>query len=457
MNINDDEFAFLKYNDIIFASATPANSQASLEAKANNKPYHIVMSTTPGDLNTPQGKYAKAFFDNAAIFEEKMYDWEQDKILMFIKKNSRNNFVYISFSYKQLGRDEEWFIDQCRSLNMDLFKIKREILLQWNKSSDLSPFSEEQIMLLMENAKDPVATLMINDIFPLKIYNNDFNWHGNLMIGVDVSGGFSLDSTAVTIWNPSTQEIVATFKNNVIDTVEVSEFLYTLVKKYFINSTLVIERNSYGKTVIDILLRTDIAKNLYYEIKTSKAEKKINDVKRQTFESKETRSYGVNTDNKTRPLMIDLLREIVNNEYKKINSRELIDEIAGLERDKTGKIQHGTTTHDDMVFSLLVLRYVWAYGTNLGRFSLHKIKSGATGNYGTSDQEFIRQFYSVAKFNKSIKNTNQFFSSKIIEEYYSNNKIRENIDEKEKAAKQQLQSINKIMSLNKNYNNNKKL
>ena len=44
-----DEFAFLKYNDIIFASATPANSQASLEAKRNGKPYHICISTTPGD------------------------------------------------------------------------------------------------------------------------------------------------------------------------------------------------------------------------------------------------------------------------------------------------------------------------------------------------------------------------------------------------------------------------
>lgn len=31
--------AFLKYNDIIYASATPANSQASLEAKNNGKPY----------------------------------------------------------------------------------------------------------------------------------------------------------------------------------------------------------------------------------------------------------------------------------------------------------------------------------------------------------------------------------------------------------------------------------
>lgn len=176
-----------------------------------------------------------------------MYDWTKEEIEKYIEKNSINNFIYISFSYKQLGRTEDWFKHQCRSLNMDLFKIKREILLQWNKSSDLSPFSEEEIIRLMDNAREHVATLMINHVYPLRIYKNDFNWHGNLMIGVDVSGGFSLDSSAVTVWDPTTQEIVATFKNNIIDTVEIGEFIYTLVKKYFVNATVVIERNSYGR------------------------------------------------------------------------------------------------------------------------------------------------------------------------------------------------------------------
>ena len=225
-----DEFAFLKYNDIIFASATPANSQASLEAKRNGKPYHICISTTPGDLNTPQGIYAKQFFDNAAKFEEKMYDWTPDEVQNYIKKNSQNDFLYIEFSYKQLGRSEEWFVEQCRALNMDLFKIKREILLQWNKSSDLSPFTEEQIELLYQNVKNPVTTLTIDNVYNIQIYKSDFNWHSSLMMGVDVSGGYSLDNSAFTIWDPNSGEIVATFKNNIIDTVEFSELIYKVIK-----------------------------------------------------------------------------------------------------------------------------------------------------------------------------------------------------------------------------------
>ena len=40
-----DEFAFMRFIDIIYASASPAYSQASLEAKRNGKPYHKLIRT----------------------------------------------------------------------------------------------------------------------------------------------------------------------------------------------------------------------------------------------------------------------------------------------------------------------------------------------------------------------------------------------------------------------------
>ena len=295
-------------------SATPANSQASLEAKKNGKYYHICISTTPGDLNTPQGIYAKQFFDNAAAFDEKMYDWSRGDVKLYIKKNSVNDFVYIEFSYKQIGRSDEWFMEQCRALNGDLFKIKREILLQWNKSSDLSPFTEEQIQMLYDNVKPPITHLTIDNIYKINIFRYDFNWHDALMMGVDTSGGLSQDSSAFTIWHPVLGEIVATFKSNTIDTIEFAELIYKVIKTYFVNTCVIIERNSYGKAIIDFLLKTDIAKNIYFEIKRESASKKIKDVKKQTFTtSGQNRSYGVNTDNNTRPMMIDLLREKIEN------------------------------------------------------------------------------------------------------------------------------------------------
>ena len=446
-----DEFAFLKYNDIIFASATPANSQASLEARRNGKPYHICISTTPGDLNTPQGIYAKQFFDNAAQFEEKMYDWTPEEVQNYIKKNSQNDFLYIEFSYKQLGRSEEWFVEQCRALNMDLFKIKREILLQWNKSSDLSPFTEEQIELLYQNVKDPVTTLTIDNVYNIQIYKSDFNWRSSLMMGVDVSGGYSLDNSAFTIWDPNSGEIVATFKNNIIDTVEFSELIYKVIKTYFVNTCIIIERNSYGKAVIDMLLKTDISKNIHYELKREQAAKRVQDVKKQTFSvSNQNRAYGVNTDNNTRPMMIDLLREIINEEYNKINSKEIVEEIAGLERTKNNKIEHGLTTHDDMLFSFLVLRYVWTYGTNLGKFFINKARTSNTGNYTISPQDYVRRIQMVTNLNKNDNRYtgNNSLSAEFIREQKMLKKQDEEMSFHDKEVKRRNDAFNRILDLN---------
>jgi hypothetical protein len=450
MNIGDDEFAFLKYNDIIYASATPANAQASLEAKNNGKPFHKLITTTPGDLKTTQGVYAKKFFDNAATFDEKMYDWKKAEIEDYIAKNSINNFVYIEFSYKQLGRSEAWFQNQCRELNMDRFKINREILLQWNKSSDISPFTEEEIERLYDNVCDPVATLMLSKYYPLSIYK-DFNWHKNLLIGVDVSGGLSKDYSAIVIIDPDTMEVVADFANNVIDSVDLASLLYDMVKKFFINSTLVIERNSYGKTVIDMLLKTDVQNRLYFEVKKTQAEKKITDVKRQKFETRVTRVYGVNTDAKTRPQMIDLLRVVINEEYTTIKSKRLVDDIAGLERKNNGKIEHGDVTHDDLLFAYLVVRWVWAYGTNLSHFFIYKKKKVTTENGEEIDaeQEYRNRFLSVANLNRKTENLGELTSQKIIEEWHARQKhIETEKDFTNVMENKQVQSFQSIFSMN---------
>ena len=42
-----DEFAFLKFNKIVYAAAAPALSRAKEAARKNGTPYGITISTTP--------------------------------------------------------------------------------------------------------------------------------------------------------------------------------------------------------------------------------------------------------------------------------------------------------------------------------------------------------------------------------------------------------------------------
>ena len=37
---------------------------------------------------------------------------------------------YIEYFYYQIGKDEEWYQEQCRVLGFDKIRIKREIHLQ---------------------------------------------------------------------------------------------------------------------------------------------------------------------------------------------------------------------------------------------------------------------------------------------------------------------------------------
>jgi len=366
-----DEFAFLKYNDIMYLAAAPACSQATLEARANRKNYGKVITTTPNNIDSKEGAFCKKLIDDAAVFIEDFYDWSKDKIEEYIKNNSKNDFVYIEYSYTELGRDEAWFEKQQRSLNNDRSKIKRELLLEWTRSSETSIFDEEQLDKLFSLIKKPIGDLTLLNYYKIYFYKNiDFNktW----IIGVDPSNATEQDATAITIFDPFTFEIVGEFRNNKIDTDTIKFLIYDLVSKYLRNSILAIE-NNIGKHILDYLMKTSIEKNIYYEYKEVMAQKIEESMTELVYtkNKKKTKVYGVNTNKYSRPKMIEILFDVVNNDIDKIATKYFYSDCKDMERDKHGKIQHRDGGHDDSVFSYLVGRYMLSDGTNLAKFRIN--------------------------------------------------------------------------------------
>ena len=455
-----DEMAFIKYLQIIYTAAAPSQSQARLEAIENGKYAFKACLSTPGDIKTEHGEYCKnSIIGQAAIFDEHIYDWDDNKIDEYLAHNSDNDVIYIKFSYKQLGRSEKWFKDQCRALNNDVSKINREILLQWNRGTELSPFTTESIDRLRQYAKDPIATVPIHENYLLKIYE-DFDWTMTLLIGGDFGGSSSKDYTAFSIVNPFNMHVVADFKNNKADPIECADIIYELMSKFFPNSVFIPEENSYSKAAISLLLRTECANRVYYEYKDKINETKMDNgiVKK---EKVKTKVYGVNTTKESRPLMIGLLFDIVEEDYENIISPEVIEDIAGLERNKkTNRIDHSSKSHDDSLFSYLLVRYVFAYGTNLARFKIYKthhLKSEVediANRAVRSDEEYIRNFSSVLKANFSNNNSqyqsnyqrdliNEFNQAVARKREYEENFNKENNGMEAKS------SVAKIFSLNK--------
>jgi len=363
-----DEFAHMIFNETIHAAAIPAFSRASENASKNEKPYAICITTTPGDMGTQHGAYAFDLKEKAAKFTEGLYDYSPEDLETWMRKNSSNTMVYISFSFLQLGKTMEWYEDMCEKMNHNWMKIRRELLLQWNKASNNSPFSPEDIDELVAMSKTSIGTIKINKYYEVLLYK-ELDAFKRYLVGVDVSKGVGRDATAVAIVDSETFEVVGLFINNTIRSRELKRFLHTLILDHLPNSVLVIENNNIGDAIIEDLKATPLRSHLYYDFAMRLAEdNRIDGVMQQ--KKKNRIIYGHTVTSVTRPKMMELLLNFVAKHKSKIAVKELVDQIRHLEYKNEERIDHQAGKHDDAVFAYLACIYIMFYGKNLSRFGL---------------------------------------------------------------------------------------
>jgi hypothetical protein len=369
-----DEYGFIKYNDIMFKAAAPAFSTVADIAKSKGKPYCKILSTTPSNLDIPHGRHCREVIDESCRFNEKFYDWDIEDIKLFIESNSTNDFIYIKFTWKELGLSDKWYEKQKRSLFNDSLKIKRELDLEWTRSSDNSVYTEDQLDVLFSmirpfNYKEYLTVSKINEQEELIKRKYELDLYEPLikdkkyLIGVDVSGGFGRDYSALVIVDPETLLPIGIFKNNRINTSFFASLLEYLITNIIPNGILIIESNSYGKNIIDYLLRVK-EDNVYYDYIVPDNDKA------DTFllDSDMNISYGVATNTQTRPRMFAALQSIVDDTPHLIISEAIYNDIKTLSFTKTGKIEHSRTNHDDCLMAYLMVRYTMEYSRTIHKF-----------------------------------------------------------------------------------------
>lgn len=400
MKIIGDEIAFLKYNEIMYCAGIPAASQAKLEAIAHNKNYGITITTTPNNIDLPESIWCReVLIGQSCNFDEVFfYDHNLKEISEYIDKKSDNNFVYIEFSYKELGKDEKWYKQQCRDLQNNLLKIKRELLLEWTRSSDVAVYSEEQLESIAVHVKEPVNKIRLLKYYTIDLYKENIDFTKCYIIGCDVAAKTDNDASTICIIDPYSYEVIGEFRENKIDSEDMKHLLFELISMYFFNSILVIE-NNIGEHLLDYLMRTSVSKNIYYEYKTKLASK-IEVSKKEIVHSKtkkRTIDYGVCTTKESRPLMLDILDNTIYESPELLATPNLYSDIKGLERNKQGKIEHCRGGHDDSLFAYLIARYVLIYGTNLTKYMLPI--NGKTPK--ERNNTLARMSYTLSSANKS--------------------------------------------------------
>lgn len=363
-----DEFAFMPYNREVYLAATPAFSTASSNAKANNAPYGMLLTTTPGDLLTDEGQYAYNIRNNATPWNEDYYDRTIQQLEQLRDANTNSAFFLISYTYQQLGSGQDYFKRMVVQMNRDWPAIRREVMLEWAETATNCPFSQEDLDIIKEHLKQPIRTIFFGR-FKQYIFNiyEDLDLSYPPIIGVDVAGAMYHDSSAITVIDSHTTRVCATLNCNYMPSDDLAEVIYELVTKYMNNAIINIERNGgFGISVVQRLCKTSVKKNLYWEVKDKVIEEKFNGVRMQK-NTQRIKVYGLDSTREVRARLIEILYERVAYHKDKFVAPILHQEMQAMEVKKNGKVEHSDNSHDDQVFSYLMALYVWYDGKNLAQ------------------------------------------------------------------------------------------
>ena len=249
-------------------------------------------------------------------------------------------------------------------MRKDWDAIRREVLLEWSNTTGNSPFTAEDLDIIKGLLRQPISTVLLLNKYELKIYEK-LNLKYPALMGVDVSGGYHRDSSAITVVDSYSTRVTAELNSNFISTPELALVIYEIVSKWLPNCVVNIERNGgFGASVISRLLQSSIKKNLFYTIKDRVIEERIagSMIHKKT---QKTKVYGSDSTHSERENLMEILRDRVDYHKDKIISPTIYEELCGLEVKKNGKIEHSSNTHDDQVFSWLWALYIYYNGGDL--------------------------------------------------------------------------------------------
>lgn len=362
-----DEVEFSSYISRIISSSGPAFVQAARNALKNGAPYCRIFITTPGDMDSEPVESTNDMRSYCAEWSDNLYNLSEAELLAYLQRCSETSMFYIEYSYRQIGKDESWFQEQCKQLYFVKTDIKREILLQRIRGSSDSPFDVEDLDAINGLQKEVLEEILLYRIYNIRLYEK-INKNIPYIIGVDVSTGTNGDNTAISIIDPYKERAVGEFKSPIMDPNDICTFLRLLIKKVTPKGILCIERNSLGDAVIAILKRTEVSYNLYYDsdaVLFGTPDEKLDEKGFIKREAENRRYYGVHTNIKSREMMMTILMRLVAEKKDSFVTKYIIADLNNLVKKKSGKIEARSGTHDDNIMSFLIGMYVLYHGKKL--------------------------------------------------------------------------------------------
>lgn len=299
-----DEFAHLKPNlaDEFIASVFP-----TLSSSESSK---LVIISTPNGLN----HYHKLWTDAV---------------------NGNNDFKTVEGRWQENPkRSQAWADAQLKKLG--LVKYRQEIECSFEGSS----------YTLVDGAKlaTIATTLPIFDRDNLEVFKAPQKDHSYVTI-VDVSRGRHMDYSAFTVIDVSKMpyEVVATYKDNSISTLEYPHLIYNTSRQYN-DAFILIEINDLGEEVANTIWNEYEYENMYFT-----AGDKLSQL----------RGYpGVRTTKRVKGLGCSVLKDLVESDQLIINSHRIIQELGLFVMNKRSYAAEDTSINDDLCTTLWLFAWL---------------------------------------------------------------------------------------------------
>lgn len=425
------------------------------EAAAAGSDYGTVFTTTPGRLNTNEGKFTHNIYKGSLRWSEKFYDLkDQEELEMVMEKNTsgrgKYNVMLLEFNHRQLGFTDEWLAKRMADALSEGEDAESDFLLKWVGGSFSSPIDKDILEILKETTvKNPRVDISTSG-YILNWYVSESRLQQMLMegyvtAGLDTSEAIGNDDTTLVLRYSKTGETIATGIFNETNLIMFANFIVDLLNKYE-NLVLVPERKSSAGAIIDHIILMLHAKNKnpfkrifntvyeekdkyekqYSELFMSRApsmdainkfKSKIGFVTAGSGEYARSVLYG-NTFNFALKYTANVTRDVM-----------LIEQLSSLTI-KNNRIDHSAGNHDDMVISWLLSMWFLQkaknknlYVNNFDSGLRNIIDNKAMFNNKNVDKKLIQEQDAIKDYISNLisllrNETNEFIAFKIL------NKIR---------------------------------
>jgi hypothetical protein len=355
-----DEGAFIPHMSEIYGAAQPTLSTAREQASRNGYPYMILITSTPNGVEG-DGKFFYELHERAIesddLFEEDeetgIEDWSLNA-KEFINDPSKNSYIRIKYHWSENPlKTIEWYEQQKKELNFDQRKINQELDLLFVGGKHCI-FDDDTLQKFISIPK--VSSKVLVNQAKIDIFENELDPKDYYLIGVDTASSIKGAFNSVEVFSYKDFIQIAelnvrlgslTKYGEVVD--DLFKWIYSIVGPRIF---LCIENNSIGKAIIEHLLYHVPGFNyipfIYKDIK--KKDIPGDQIDMSDYE------YGINTNTRTKELMVSLMYDAVNEQPSRIKSADLIGQLSSIQRSNRGTIK--TSGYSDMFMAGCFCSYV---------------------------------------------------------------------------------------------------